>query len=65
MPGVLGLLGTVALNYRRHRRGQATICRTVRRALPARLFAALYLTGAAYLFAHVLRGYPRDRKARP
>lgn len=63
MPGVLGLLGTVALNYRRHRRGQPTICRTVRRALPLPAFAALFPAAAAWLYVHVLRGYPRDRKA--
>lgn len=63
MPGVLGLLGTVALNYLRHRRGWGpTICQVTRRHIPRALFAAAFPAAATGLYLHVLRGYPRHRK---
>ena len=59
MPGVVGLLGVIALNYFRYRfdRGP-TICATVRRHVPRPIFAAGFSAGFAYLFVHVWRGYP-------
>jgi hypothetical protein len=60
MPGVVGLLGVIALNYARHRRGLPTICSTTRRVLPRHISAAALGIGWLYLAVHVWRGYPKE-----
>lgn len=59
MPGVVGLLGVLVLNYLRHRRGLPTICATTRGHLPRFAADALVLAVFAWLLPHVHRGYPR------
>lgn len=59
MPGWLALLGTLAYNYNRHRRGLPTICATTRRMLPRLVACPALIIGAVYLVTHVWRGYPR------
>lgn len=59
MPGWALLLGTVAYNYSRHRRGLPTICATTRRLLPRHVSAVGLAVGWLYLAVHVWRGYPR------
>lgn len=62
MPGVVGLLGVIAYNYSRYRRGLPTICATFRRYIP-RWAAAPFVTAlAAYLIPHLRNGYPRRPK---
>lgn len=58
MPGVVGLLGVIALNYLRHRRGLPTICATFRRYVPRRAAAPAILGLAAFLIPHLRNGYP-------
>lgn len=64
MPGVVGLLGVLVLNYLRHRRGLATICATVRRHVPRWAVGPLWGALTAYLLPHLWRGYP-PRTERP
>lgn len=58
MPGVVGLLGVIALNYLRFRRGLPTICATFRRHLPRWTVVPAVGALAAYLIPHLWRGYP-------
>ena len=59
MPGWIGLLGTLALNYLRHRRGLPTICSCVRRYVPRWAVVPLWSAFSAWILPHLLRGYPR------
>lgn len=60
MPAWAALLGVVAYNYSRHRRGLPTICAVTRRVLPrwAVVLAWAVLTG--FMVPHLVRGYARD-----
>jgi len=60
MPGWACLLGTLAYNYNRYRRGKPTICAVTRRTLPRPVSAAVLAAGYGYLAAHVWRGYPKE-----
>lgn len=60
MPGWVCLLGTLAYNYARYRRGKPTICAVTRRALPRPVSTAALTVGFAYLLGHVWRGYPKE-----
>lgn len=62
MPGVVGLLGVIALNYRRHKRGKPTICATFRRYVPRWAVAPFWAGLSAYMIPHLWRGYPRRPK---
>lgn len=59
MPAWCGLLGVLAYNYTRHRRGLPTICATTRRLLPRSLADALVVAVFAWLLGHIHNGYPR------
>lgn len=62
MPGWALLLGTLAYNYNRHRRGLPTICATTRRLLPRHVSATGLAVGWLYLAVHVWRGYPKESR---
>ena len=65
MPGVVGLLGVIALNYLRYRRGLSTICATFRRYVPRWAVVPFVVGLAAYLIPHLRNGYPtRTRRSR-
>jgi hypothetical protein len=59
MPGVVGLLGVIAYNYLRHRRGLPTICATFRRYVPRWAVAPFWVGLGAFMITHLRRGYPR------
>lgn len=59
MPGVVGLLGVIAFNYRRHLRGRPTICATFRRYVPRWAVVPLWSAFTAWIIPHLLRGYRR------
>lgn len=59
MPGVVGLLGVIALNWMRYRRGHATICATFRRYVPRWAVVPAVGALAGYLIPHLRNGYPR------
>lgn len=60
MPGVVGLLGVIALNYLRHRRGLPTICATFRRHVPRRYVIPAACTFCGWLIPHLRNGYPQE-----
>lgn len=62
MPAWCGLLGVLAYNYRRHRRGLPTICATARRLLPRLLADALVVVVFAWLLGHIHNGYPKESR---
>lgn len=51
------LAGALAWNYRRHLRGLATICSTIREHLPKPVAVGGVMAFAAWLVAHFLGGY--------
>lgn len=58
MPGVVGLLGVIAYNYSRYRKGLSTICATFRRYMPKWTVVPAVVALAAYLIPHLRNGYP-------
>lgn len=58
MLGWVALLGTLAYNYRRHRRGKPTICATFRRYVPRWAVIPFWSAVTGYMIPHLWRGYP-------
>lgn len=51
------LVGTLAYNFRQHRRGRPTLCSTTRRVIPMGPLAVLLVLGFVGLGAHLYDGY--------
>jgi len=54
----LGLAGTLAWNYRRHRRGRSTLCSVTRGHLSPAAFIAGWGALTYVMVRHILDGYP-------
>jgi hypothetical protein len=65
LPGVVGLLGVIALNWLRYKRGLPTICATFRRYVPRWAVVPFWSAISAYMIPHLRRGYPRRSKETP
>lgn len=57
MPGVVGLIGVLWLNWRRHRRGKPTICATFRRYVPRWAVIPFWSAVTAFMVPHLRNGY--------
>lgn len=57
MPGVVALLGVLAYNYSRFKRGRPTICATVRRVLPRPVMVVALGGVFCTLLVHLWNGY--------